>query len=449
MQADNFYTKDANGAILLRFISKDDLSNLKDASKKLIFTLNFSAKSGQILPILDTNNNIQEFLIGKGDDDLYLAKAVKNLPIGNYKLSSDASDNIILSWALEQYKFTRYKKNEENSKALYLNPKIYQKIINKVTAIFLIRDLINTPTCDLGPQELAAILKDIAISNQAHFFEIVGEELIKHNYPAIYTVGKGANSMPRLLSLTWGDIKNPKITLVGKGVCFDSGGLNIKSTSGMNLMKKDMGGAAHVIGLATWIMAEKLPIYLQVLIPAVENSVDGNAYRPGDVITMRNGLTVEVTNTDAEGRLVLADALSKACEEMPDLIVDFATLTGAARIAVGTDIAALFSNNDVLASDLHKAGNECADLVWRLPLAAQYNSLFESNIADMANSGNSSYAGAIIAALFLEKYITGNIPWVHFDIMAWNVSAKPGKPLGGEALGFLAVAKYLNDKFAI
>jgi leucyl aminopeptidase len=448
MQAENFYTNDNENAISLRLISKDDLSGLNLIPTNLLEGLNFQAKSGEVAPLFDANGNIKEFLIGFGEDDGFLAKAIKKLPGGKYKILENVHEKIILSWSLEQYKFIKYKKNVEIARLLYLEPKTYKTIINKSQAIFLIRDLINTPTCDLGPEELANATRIISKKHSAKFTEIVGEDLLKKNYPAIYTVGQGSSSKPRLLSLCWGDTNNPKVTLVGKGVCFDSGGLNIKSTAGMNLMKKDMGGAAHVLGLADWIMSENIPINLQVLIPAVENSVDGNSYRPGDVITMRNGLTVEIENTDAEGRLVLADALCKACEDNPDLIIDFATLTGAARIAVGTDIAALFSNNDDLAANLHKAGNECSDLVWRLPLASQYNSLFDSDIADMANSGRSSYAGAIVAALFLQKYITKDIPWVHFDVMAWNVSSKPGKPAGGEALGFLAVAKYLKDRFA-
>lgn len=446
MQAENFYTSDIKNAISIRFISKDSLPGINFLPANLLTGLNFQAKPGDIAPIFDENGNIKEFLLCYGDDNS-LAKAIKKLPEGKYKLLEEIPEKILLTWSLEQYKFIKYKKNNELPRVLYLDPQTYRSIINKSGAIFLIRDLINTPTCDLGPEELANAAKLISKKHGAQFIEIVGEELLKNNYPAIYTVGQGSSSKPRLLLLSWGDKNNTKITLVGKGVCFDSGGLNIKSSAGMKLMKKDMGGAAHVLGLADWIMSENIPVYLEVLIPAVENSVDGNSYRPGDVITMRNGLTVEVDNTDAEGRLVLADALCKACENNPDLIIDFATLTGAARIAVGTEIAALFSNNDELAENLYKSGNECSDFVWRLPLASQYNSLFDSDIADMANSGSSSYAGAIVAALFLQKYISNDIPWAHFDVMAWNVSSKPGKPVGGEALGFLAVAKYLSDRF--
>lgn len=450
MQVENFYSNDSTVATSIKFVSKADLMEANNKlPKNLIDALNFKAKSGEVVPLFDTNGNIYEFLVGTGDDgdDSFLAKCIKHLPYGKYKISQNVSEKVLLSWSLEQYKFLKYKKNDDEPRVLYLDENVYKNIISKAKSIYLIRDLINTPTCDLGPEQLSEVLRNISKKHSAKFSEIVGEDLLKKNYPAIYTVGQGSSSKPRLLSLSWGNNKHTKITLVGKGVCFDSGGLNIKSTSGMNFMKKDMGGAAHVIGLADWIMSENLPINLNVLIPAVENSVDGNSYRPGDVITMRNGLSVEVVNTDAEGRLVLADALCKACEDEPDLILDFATLTGAARIAVGTDIAAMFSNNDELANELYKAGELSVDPLWRLPLVAQYNSLFESNIADMANSGSSSYAGAIVAALFLQKYINNNTPWAHFDIMAWNVSSKPGKPAGGEALGFLAVAKYLSDRF--
>jgi leucyl aminopeptidase len=245
------------------------------------------------------------------------------------------------------------------------------------------------------------------------------------------------------LSLTWGNEQHPRITLVGKGVCFDSGGLDIKSASGMRLMKKDMGGAAHAIGLAQWIMASGLPIRLHLLVPAVENSVGPDAFRPGDILTMRNGLTVEIHNTDAEGRLILADALVKACEEQPELLIDFATLTGAARVSVGTELSALFTNKDQLAEQLMEASQHAADPIWRLPLFAAYEELLRSSCADLANATDHPYAGAITAALFLQRFIKPSIPWMHFDIMAWNLSSKPGKPEGGEAMGLHAVAYYL------
>ena len=260
-------------------------------------------------------------------------------------------------------------------------------------------------------------------------------------------MGRGAAAAPRLISLVWGDEAHPRVALVGKGVCFDSGGLDIKPSAGMRLMKKDMGGAAQVIGLAQWLMTLKVPIRLHVLIPAVENSVDAQSYRPGDVLTMRNGLKVEVHNTDAEGRLVLADALVKACEYQPELVIDFATLTGAARVAVGTDIAAMFVNDDKLAHDLEKSAREAFDPVWRMPLFDGYAELFNSTIADFANASDSSYAGAITAALFLQRFITPDLPWVHFDIMAWNLRSKPGKPEGGEAMGIQAVGQYLRGRY--
>ncbi len=451
MQAENFYTNEKINLIPLKFISRFKLSQLQltKAVKNLLEGLKFNAQAGEVAPIFDANGNITEVFVGMGEegDNDFLAKSVKNLPVGKYEITEKLADNILLSWALEQYKFIRYKEYIKEPKVLFLTNDIYSSIICKAQAIFLIRDLINTPTCDLGPAELAIIMREMAEESSAEFTEIIGEELLKNNFPAIYTVGRGSNSKPRLLSLTWGNDKHPKVSLVGKGVCFDSGGLNIKSSAGMNMMKKDMGGAAHVIGLAKWIMAENLPIKLQVLVPAVENSVDGNSYRPGDVIKMRNELTVEVDNTDAEGRLVLADALCKACEDKPDVIFDFATLTGAARIAVGTEIAAMFCNDDKVAEELYKNSSLTMDPIWRMPLFPQYNTLFDSDIADMSNIGKSSYAGAIIAALFLQRFINKDIPWVHFDMMAWNLSTKPGKPVGGEAMGFLTVAKYLEANY--
>ena len=276
----------------------------------------------------------------------------------------------------------------------------------------------------------------------------MGDDLLKANFPAIHMVGRAAENSPRLLSLSWGDANHPRVTLIGKGVCFDSGGLDIKPSAGMRLMKKDMGGAAHVLGLAMWIMANQLPIRLEVLIPAVENSIGPNAFKPGDILTMRNGLTVEIDNTDAEGRLILADVLVKAEEARPELIIDFATLTGAARVAVGTEMAAMFTNDEGLALSLTEASREVADPLWRLPLFAPYETMLDSNVADLANASASSYAGAITAALFLQRFISPATSWVHFDIMAWNVSSKPGKPEGGEAMGIRAIAHYLQKKYA-
>ena len=329
-----------------------------------------------------------------------------------------------------------------------INPQYLPKVVNQADAVFLVRDLINFPPNVLNPEGLGAVATELAETYHAQCQILVGEELLTHNYPAIHAVGRAAASAPRLIHLAWGDASHPHVTLVGKGVCFDSGGLDLKNSPSMRLMKKDMGGAAQVLGLAKWLMSEKLPIYLQVFIPAVENAVSEQSYRPGDVLVMRNGMTVEIDNTDAEGRLVLADALVKACEQPPEILIDFATLTGAARVAVGTEISAMFSNNDALAAEVQSYGVQCSDPIWQLPLFQNYQLLFESKIADIMNSSPSAYAGAIVAALFLQYFVKPEINWLHFDIMAWNIGNQPGKPEGGEAMGVLAVGQYLMDKYS-
>ena len=278
---------------------------------------------------------------------------------------------------------------------------------------------------------------------------VSGKDLLKKNFPAIYEVGKASDDLPRLIELEWGQKKNPHIVLVGKGVTFDTGGLDIKPSSNMRLMKKDMGGAAHVLGLANLIMAQKLPVRLTMLIPSVENAISGNAYRPSDIIKTRKGLTVEVGNTDAEGRLVLADALTYADEMKPDLIIDMATLTGAARVALGLDLPVMFANNDKLAAGLEKAGEKVKDPLWRLPLWEGYRKDIESNIADLCNISNSVYGGAITAALFLERFIESDKrSWAHFDLMAYNIKTRPGRPEGGEAMAFRAVYAFLENHYA-
>jgi leucyl aminopeptidase len=374
-----------------------------------------------------------------------------NLPEGVYTLEVNPAqyENFAIAWGLGAYQFTRYKKSSKNPAQLLLPKKINQNhILNMVQSIYLVRDLINTPTDDMGPSELAAIATDLAKSYQAKITHIVGDNLLKNNYPTIHTVGRASDDPPRLIDLRWGNKKHPKVTLVGKGVCFDTGGLDIKPASAMLLMKKDMGGAAHVLGLARMIMDAKLPIQLRVLIPAVENAISGNAYRPGDVIKSRKGLTIEIGNTDAEGRLVLADALTEAVSEKPELLIDLATLTGAARVALGTELPALFVNEDSVADKLLRQGIAQCDPLWRLPLYALYRDLLNSSIADINNSGSDSYAGAITAALFLKEFVPDTIPWIHVDMMAWNLKARPGRPQGGEAMGLRALFNYLVEKYA-
>ncbi|WP_454786000.1 leucyl aminopeptidase family protein [Legionella sp. WA2024007413] len=449
MQANLFYETQFERAIPLYLISQsqweEELCILPPAIQNCLSLYQFKGKICDSCFIQNADGLIDKVYIGTGDGNQSqaLANAALVVPPNVYQVQGVCSQEGAISWALAQYRFEAYKKQETQPRRLIVHPDDLNPILALAQAHFLVRDLINKPTSDLGPKELAEVVEQLAETHKAQFTQWVGEELLKNNFPAIHAVGRASKSEPRLLSLTWGEEKNPRITLVGKGVCFDSGGLDIKSASGMRLMKKDMGGAAHVIGLAQWIMTRNLPIRLQMFIPAVENSIGPDAFRPGDVLTMRNGLTVEVHNTDAEGRLVLADALVKACEEQPDLLIDFATLTGAARVSVGTEIAALFTNDDHLAAEVTEASYKVVDPIWRLPLFAPYEELLRSNVADLANSSDHPYAGAIVAGLFLQRFVGKSIPWMHFDIMAWNLGNRPGKPEGGEAMGLHTVAEYL------
>jgi len=310
-----------------------------------------------------------------------------------------------------------------------------------------VRDLVNTPTEDMGPKQLADAVKQLGKTHKAKVREWVGDELLKANFPTIHAVGRASHRAPRLIELRWGKSSHPKLVVVGKGVCFDTGGLDLKSGDGMRWMKKDMGGAAHVIALASLIMQAKLPVHLTLLIPAVENSVAGNAMRPGEVITTRAGHTVEIDNTDAEGRLVLCDALAYGAEQHPELIVDFATLTGAARVALGPDLPALFANDQALATDLLVTSHTVNDPLWQLPLWRPYRRMLDSYLADFANAGPSRHAGAITAALYLERFVPASIPWLHLDTYAWNDSDRPGRPRGGEAMGLRALFAFLQQRY--
>lgn len=374
-----------------------------------------------------------------------------SLPEGMYQFVEvgDYENNYALAWGLGSYQFTRYKKPIRQAAQLFLKSDATSaNIRNLVESIYFVRDLINTPADDMGPSQLAAITQQLANQFGAKFSQIVGEELMEQNYASIYTVGRASDDAPRLLDIRWGDEHHPKVTLVGKGVCFDTGGLDIKPSAYMLLMKKDMAGSAHVLGLARMIMAAKLPICLRVLIPAVENAVSGNAYRPGDIIKSRKGLTVEVGNTDAEGRVVLADALTEAVSEQPELLIDISTLTGAARVALGTELPAVFSNNDGLVNEVIKVGEKTWDPMWRLPLFPAYREYLNTPIADINNNSSEPYAGAITAALFLKEFVPDATPWLHFDLMAWNIRPKPGRPQGGEAMTLRALFTYLQARYA-
>lgn len=372
-----------------------------------------------------------------------IAHAALFFPENTYQVQDTLTQEAALYLALAQYRFEKYKKNDLKPLLLMIQEGKLPALSHLAQAHFLVSDLINLPACDMGPEQMANVVEQLAKTHGGEFKQWVGEQLVQDNFPAIHAVGRASQTEPRLLSLTWGNERNPHVTLVGKGVCYDTGGLNLKSAYGMRIMKKDMGGASHAIGLAQWIMARKLPIRLHLLIPAVENAVGPKAYRPGDILKMRNGLTVEIDNTDADGRLILSDTLAKACDDQPDLLIDFATLTSSARVSVGTEISALFTNNDQLAAALIDASTKTADPIWRMPLFAPYERLLESNVADMVNCSDSPYAGAIVASLFLQRFLSKPIPWAHFDIMACSEQSKPGKHEGGEGMGFRTVAAYL------
>jgi len=377
---------------------------------------------------------------------------ITKLPTGQYLLEAapEHQQAICFAWLVGAYKFSAYKSNQQQKSlaSLAVNKQaLVDNAIKYAEATALVRDLVNTPASDMMPVNLGDTAQYLAETFGGAVQQIIGDELLVNNYPTIHAVGRASINQPRLIDLTWGNSEHPRVTLVGKGVCFDSGGLDLKPAAGMRNMKKDMGGSAHVLGLAQLIMSYQLPINLRVLIPAVENAVSNNAMRPGDVITTRKGLTVEIDNTDAEGRLVLGDALCEASQDKPELIIDFATLTGAMRVALGTELPGFFSTSDEVAAGITAAGSKISDPVWRMPLYSPYNDLFKSAIADMTNCSAGPFGGAITAALYLEKFVSEGIDWVHFDVMAFNVRALAGRPLGGEAFGIRAVFDYLQVRY--
>jgi len=412
----------------------------------------YDASAGSQLSLPGGEGGLAGAVLGIGDplDPFSYAHAPYAVPSGHWELSGEMDDAtqraLQLGWGLGAYRYTRYR-DPPRAPAQLVLASLDDEVRDLLAACVRVRDLVNTPTEDMGPEQLEQVARGIAQQHGARFDSIVGDELLKQNFPSIHAVGRASHRAPRLLALRWGDAAHPHVALVGKGVCFDTGGLDIKAADGMRNMKKDMGGAAHALALAELVMARKLPLRITLLIPAVENAIGPDAFRPGEVVATRKGIHVEIDNTDAEGRVVLADALTYAGEQEPELLIDFATLTGAARVALGPDLPALYSNDDVLADDWLAAGQRVRDPLWRMPLWRPYLRYLTSNIADLANSGPSRMAGSITAALYLERFVPAQQKWAHVDVYSWNDSDRPGRPTGGEAQGLRAAFEMLKTRF--
>jgi len=431
---------------------EDWLNEAEPADRHWATAREFDAAEGATLVLPDGSGSIKGVLCGREPGDLIwsLAHLPRELKSGEYRLEGDWSANefelLYLGWALGDYAFDRYKPAARSKARLALPAEQAARIRALVEATTLIRDLVNTPASDLGPAELAEAASDLAERFGADYRCIQGDELAQ-DFPAIHVVGQASSRAPRLIRLQWGEESAPPLALVGKGVIFDSGGLDIKPGAGMVLMKKDMGGAAHVLGLAQLIMALGLKVNLRVYIPAVENAISGNAYRPSDIIRTRNGTTVEIGNTDAEGRVVLSDALTLACEEGAERVIDFATLTGAARIALGEDLPPLFARNTEQARAIQDRSFELQDPLWHMPLFEGYRRQIQPAIADLSNTGTSKFGGSLTAALFLDHFVAQEVDWMHLDVYAWNLGNRPGRPAGGEAQGFRAIFEWLERQY--
>ncbi|GAA4005502.1 leucyl aminopeptidase family protein [Sphingomonas humi] len=434
------------------------LKNQAGQRRALIEAARFEGKAGQHL-VIPGPTPAADFDVLVGVAKLgaltpwCLAAAAERLPEGTYRLAGDMlPGTAALGWLLAHHRLTAYKSKPDAPTGprvlLSPEPARVDEMVRLAEATALVRDLVDTPAADLGPAELERAVRDWAKAAGAEV-EVTKGDALEQGYPMIHAVGAAAlpARAPRLIEARWGDPSHPKLAIVGKGVVFDTGGLDLKPATGMRLMKKDMGGAAHALALARLIVAERWPVRLHLLIPAVENAVSGGAFRPGDILSSRHGLTVEIDNTDAEGRLILADALTRAGEEGAATIVDFATLTGAARVALGPDLPATFSNDEALAADLLAAGTDVADPVWRLPLWDGYDDMLKSDLADLSNSADSPFAGTITAALFLRRFVPEGVAWAHLDTFAWRPAPRPGRPKGGEALGLRAVHAALQRRY--
>jgi len=456
-----FETAPDAAAIPIIFATKTTWSaiarELPEPARQFASANDFTGKPGKCLTLPAPDGKIAQVVFGLEDEssksrDLFRPGALPGLlPPGVYRFANAPHDVRLatLAFALGSYRFGRYRKVERPDVRLVPPDDIdVADIARMAEAAALARDLINTPSNDMGPEELAQAAQALATRFGAGFRCIVGDELVKQNFPLIHAVGMASTRAPRLIDLSWGDPANPKVTLVGKGVCFDTGGLDIKPSSGMLIMKKDMGGAANVLALAQMVMDARLKVRLRVLIPAVENAVAGNAFRPLDIFKSRKGLNVEIGNTDAEGRLVLADALALADEEKPDLLVDLGTLTGAARVALGPDLPPFYTHDETLAESVAAHAKRENDPLWRMPLWPPYDSWLDSKTADINNAPSGGFAGSITCALFLQRFVTDAKSWLHVDIYGWTPSAKPARPEGGECQAARAIYKLLSERYA-
>lgn len=455
-----FETASTTSAIPITFVTKASWPGIKESlsaeARNFAEANVYTAKPGSYLALPGADGRIAQVLFGIEDDDakhrdLFRPGALPGLlPAGTYRFANAPHDARLaaLAFALGSYLFGRYRKAETPEVRLVPPDGVDAAELSRLAdAATLARDLVNTPSNDMGPEELEAAAKQVADRFGARFTSIVGDDLLEQNHPLIHAVGRASTRAPRLIELVWGDASHPKVTLVGKGVCFDTGGLDLKPSSSMLLMKKDMGGAANVLALAQMVMDAGLKLHLRVLIPAVENAVAGNAFRPMDVFPSRKGITVEIGNTDAEGRLVLADALALADEDKPDLLIDMGTLTGAARVALGPDLPPFYTQDEALAADVARCAAAENDPLWRMPLWAPYDSWLDSKVATINNAPSGGFAGSITCALFLQRFVEHARSWLHLDIFAWTPSAKPGRPEGGECQAARALYKLLSERY--
>lgn len=450
----------ASASTPITFVTKSSWEDVKAAlpatARQFAEANGFAAKPSQYLALPAADGTVSQVLFGlenAGDgtgDPFRPGQLPGLLPAGTYRFANAPHDTRLatVAFALGSYRFTRYRKADQPAARLVPPDGVdIDDVIRISEAAGLARDLINTPANDMGPEDLAQAAEALAKRFGATFSCIVGDDLLHRNFPLIHAVGRASPRAPRLIDITWGDPAHPKVTLVGKGVCFDTGGLDLKPSSAMLIMKKDMGGAANVLALAQMVMAAKLKVRLRVLIPAVENSVAGNAFRPLDIFPSRKGPTVEIGNTDAEGRLVLADALALADEEKPDLLIDLGTLTGAARVALGPDLPPFYTNDEALAADVARCARQENDPLWRMPLWPAYDKWLDSKVADINNAPSNGFAGSITCALFLQRFVETAKGWLHVDIYGWTPTAKPARPEGGECQAARAIYKLLSERY--